>query len=132
VPLQNKQIAVTNNIDDKLHINGDKKMLKIVFRNLVSNSIKFTSKNGSIKLSSSINGALSIHIEDNGIGMSGEELENINGKKYFTKMGTEKEAGSGLGLRICHELLNKLGGELEVVSEKGTGSIFTVKLPYQA
>ena len=128
VPLENKQIKIQNCLEDNLCVYGDKEMLKIVFRNLISNAIKFTRTGGSLKIYSTLSEGVNIHIEDNGVGMSEAELNKINQREYFTKTGTAKEVGSGFGLRLCHDLINIQGGQLRVKSEKDIGSTFTVSL----
>jgi len=129
VPLENKQIDILNCIEDNLCVNGDKEMLKIIFRNLIANAIKFTRTGGCLKIHSTMSEGVDIHIEDNGVGMSEEELNKINQREYFTKTGTAKELGSGFGLRLCHDLINIQGGQLRVKSQKDIGSTFTVNLP---
>jgi signal transduction histidine kinase len=68
-------------------------------------------------------------IRDSGIGMSEDVLSKVNAQKYFTRTGTLQEKGSGFGLILCRDLLQKQGGNLLIESAKGEGSVFTVQLP---
>jgi len=70
-----------------------------------------------------------IFIQDNGVGMSEEDMDSLFGEQYFTTRGTSNEAGTGLGLKLCKEYLHKNGGEIKVKSELGKGTIFFFTLP---
>lgn len=132
LPLQKKEIALHNNIDKSITIFVEKEMMRIVCRNLISNSIKFTNEGGSIELNSRAdNEFLYLTVKDSGIGMSKETIEKINAKVYYNTMGTAYEKGSGFGLMLCRDLIHKHGGELLVESEPGHGTSFTVKLPLE-
>jgi len=76
--------------------------------------------------------ARTLVIDDNGIGMSEEVLAKVNAQKYFTRSGTLQEKGSGFGLILCRDLLQKQGGNLLIESTKGEGSVFTIQLPKPA
>jgi signal transduction histidine kinase len=104
-------------------------MLKIIFRNLLSNAIKFTPQEGEIHVFSSNENGIAIHIKDSGVGMDELTLNKVNAKQYFTTRGTGNEAGSGFGLMLCHDLIEKHNGALSVKSSPGRGSTFTVELP---
>ncbi len=110
---------------------ADENCVKTILRNLVSNSIKFTKRGGSIILNSKIiDDFVEVSVEDNGVGMKEETLNNlfsITEKKSET--GTEEETGTGLGLMLCKELVEKNGGKLKVESELGKGSKFSFTLP---
>lgn len=91
-------------------IKTDYEVLLVVLNNLVSNSIKFTKNNGWIKLKArSKNGGTTIAIEDNGIGFEKDGLTNLFDVSKPTTYGTSLEKGTGLGLIICKELIDKLG-----------------------
>lgn len=128
VPLRNKHVTVENVLEPDLVISGHPEMIKAIFRNLLSNAIKFTD-HGVIRFYSTIGDTLAIHVQDEGVGMSAETLDKVKKRTYFTTLGTQKEAGSGFGLMICKDLINKHKGELDVTSAPGKGSTFTVKLP---
>ena len=126
----NKQIEFINNISDDATIHAEKDMIKIVFRNLITNAIKFTPQNGTIEvLFVTDDDSDYITVKDSGIGMSDDILNKVNAQKYFTRNGTAQEKGSGFGLILCRDLITKQGGVLTIQSEKGEGSEFTVKLP---
>ncbi|WP_026461860.1 tetratricopeptide repeat-containing sensor histidine kinase [Adhaeribacter aquaticus] len=132
IPVLEKKISILNEVAPNLAVLGDKEMLKVIFRNLLSNSLKFTKTNGKVKLNSLVEAskAILIQIEDEGIGMTKEHIQNIKNKKYFSTRGTQNELGTGIGLMICLDLVNRHGGDLQVESELHKGTRFTVRLPY--
>jgi signal transduction histidine kinase len=108
-------------------------MLKIIFRNLISNAIKFTPSEGEIQLSSYQDEEFAyIIVKDSGIGMSKSALEKVNAKQYYSSKGTSNEKGSGFGLILCRDLIKRHNGELMIESEPGRGSTFVVKLPIKS
>ncbi len=111
-------------------INSDRDKLKQVILNLLSNSAKFTEQ-GEIKVSAwQENGSLKLVVSDTGIGMKQEALSHIFDEFRQEDMSTtRKYGGTGLGLAIVKKLTNLLGGEIEVESEVGAGSRFTITLP---
>lgn len=110
---------------------ADINMLRTVLRNLITNAIKFTNKGGHIFASTTLNeNYIEITIADNGIGIEKErisELFDLNSKT--TTIGTYDELGSGLGLILCKEFVEKNKGEIWVESEQGKGSQFKFTLP---
>ena len=106
-------------------------MITAVIRNLVSNAIKFTKSNGKIEIAcDGTEKAVEITISDNGVGINKENLENLfRIDSYYSTSGTLGESGTGLGLIICKEFIEKNGGKISVVSEEGKGSAFTFRLP---
>lgn len=133
MPLLKKKIELRNLIDKELAIVTEKEMIRIVCRNLISNAIKFSNENGIIEVSSRIGDDhfLYMTVKDNGIGMSKETIEKVNAKQYYNTTGTSYEKGSGFGLMLCRDLLNKAGGDLIIESEPGVGSTFTIKMPVE-
>lgn len=131
MPLLKKKIELRNLIDKELAIVTEKEMIRIVCRNLISNAIKFSNENGIIEVSSRIGDDhfLYMSVKDNGIGMSKETIDKVNAKQYYNTTGTSYEKGSGFGLMLCRDLLNKAGGDLIIESEPGVGSTFTIKMP---
>lgn len=130
IALMRKRIKFINNTSSDANIMAEKEMIKIIFRNLITNAIKFTPLDGRIEISFAQDDTHSyVHIKDSGIGMSEEILQKVNAQKYFTRTGTLQEKGSGFGLILCRDLLQKQGGVLLIESAKGEGSTFTVKLP---
>lgn len=125
-----KLIELQNNIEPDFHIQVHKNMLQLVIRNLISNALKFTPKNGTISVSMKENFKnILILVQDSGIGMSKEIMENLfNASKHTSTRGTENEKGTGLGLKLCKEFVDKYNGEISVSSEPGKGTTMKVKL----
>lgn len=128
--LERKNISFFNQVDPSLTVLADKEMIRIVLRNLISNAIKFTPENGLIRVyASSDERETKISIQDSGIGMSAETIQRISAKQYYTTAGTAMEKGSGFGLMLCSDLVNRHGGKLIIESEPRKGSVFTITLP---
>ncbi len=128
-----KNIKLNNNIQKNTLVFADNYMLNTVFRNLISNAIKFTRQNGQINISTienTGNRTYTVVIEDNGIGMKETVLKHIFdiGSKH-TSLGTANEKGSGLGLVLCKEFIEKMSGRIFVDSEYGQGTTFYFTLP---
>lgn len=129
---QRKNITINQLIDPKIVVKGDENMLKTIFRNLISNAIKFTPEEGNITLRAevSINSAfVEVAISDTGVGISDVILKNIfRVDTTFTTRGTAQEAGTGLGLVICMEFVKKHNGKIWIKSleNKGTTIYFTL------
>ena len=125
-----KGIAISQSVSPKHHVYSDRNMLNLVIRNLLMNAIKFTPKGGQIKVSSKLmNDQVEITVEDNGIGMSDEEVKSLfNVKSAYTKMGTSKETGTGLGLLLCKEFVERNHGNIWVETNPGSGSKFKFRL----
>ncbi|MFY9151758.1 MAG: two-component regulator propeller domain-containing protein [Prolixibacteraceae bacterium] len=128
---KSKNILLKTAFPENITIVADKNMLKTILRNLISNAIKFTPKNGKIDVKASmVNQFLEISVSDNGIGMTREAKEKLfkidtNQSTY----GTENEKGTGLGLILCKEFIEKHHGQIWVESEPGKGSEFKFRLP---
>lgn len=126
-----KNISLNAFQSDGIVVYADRNMLQTIIRNLISNAIKFTNTGGEIDIYVVANHSeVEITISDNGVGMNEEtrnKLFNVN--TSITTLGTAKERGSGLGLIICKEFVEKQGGEIWVVSESGKGSDFKFTLP---
>ena len=126
-----KSISVSYTSSNDLEVFADVNMLRTVLRNLISNAIKFTNTGGHINVKSILkNNHVEISISDNGIGMNEEKhkflFEIISNT---TTLGTANENGSGLGLVLCKEFVNKNGGTIWAESEEGKGSCFKFTLP---
>lgn len=130
----NKSIYLESKIAEPLYCYADREMINVVLRNLVSNAIKFTPENGNVMVGIGARAArrIEVFVKDSGIGMSPEMLQHIFGDAYFSTRGTNHEAGTGLGLKLCKEFLEKNGGEMTVKSQLGKGSTFTFSLPRHA
>lgn len=126
-----KEIKIINAIGDKEMISADKNMLATILRNLISNAIKFTNKLGTVSISSENhnNNLLKISISDNGVGISEDIIDDLfKVDKSSSTNGTENETGTGLGLILCKEFVEKHGGEIWVNSQLGKGSTFSFTL----
>ncbi len=122
-----KNISVISNVPDTISVFADTNMLDSVFRNLVSNAIKFTPKKGQIEISASQKDAqtIVIGVKDDGIGMNMALLEKLFSLSVkINRKGTEGELSSGLGLIMCKELIEKHGGKIWAESEENKGSAF--------
>ncbi len=126
-----KNIALENNIPRDLFIRADAHMVETVFRNLISNAIKFTPDKGKVRVEARRRGDfVELVVEDNGVGMQPEVMDKIFSVhvKHTTK-GTAGEPGTGLGLAVCREFVERNGGTIGVESQPGQGSKFNVRLP---
>jgi PAS domain S-box-containing protein len=110
---------------------ADEDTIAVVFRNLLSNAIKFTPNNGEIIISIIDKGQqIEVEIADNGVGMKKEFTENLfKSKNFSSSRGTNKEKGSGLGLVLCKDFIEKNGGQIRVESFLGKGSKFFITIP---
>lgn len=130
-----KKIELSNSIENDYQINADKFMIDTVLRNLISNSIKFTPQGGKIQIvlnENSEKNSLQISIEDTGVGMTPEILSKLfKIDEHVTTKGTEKEKGTGIGLILCKEFIEKHGGNIWAESIIGEGSKFKFTLPLE-
>jgi signal transduction histidine kinase len=126
-----KNIALNFNTSEGLTVYADSDMLKTILRNLVSNAIKFTNSGGKITINAEqTNSSITISVSDNGIGISPDDLVKLfDISEVLTTKGTAKETGTGLGLLLCKEFVEKHGGKIWVESEVGKGSDFKFTLP---
>ena len=130
---RNKKIIITTNIPSEITAFCDPNMLRSVITNLITNAIKFTPVGGAISIScKNENATAKIAVEDTGLGIPKENLVKILSPTiHFTTRGTNNEKGTGLGLIMCREFIQKNNGSFEVESEDGKGSIFLLTLPTQ-
>ncbi len=126
-----KNITIGCNIADEIYVIADVDMLKAVFRNLVSNAIKFTRNKGKIMISAEQrNSGVLFSVSDNGIGIEPESLVKLfDISQFYTTTGTANEKGTGLGLLLCKDFVEKHGGKIWVESEHGKGSVFYFEIP---
>ncbi len=129
--ISEKQISVRLFVPDNLEIIADYNMFKTIFRNLISNAIKFSDSKGVITISfEELGEDIVFHVEDTGIGMSETELELLfTPGSNIIKRGTADEHGSGIGLFICREFIEKHQGTLRVDSKKDMGTKFSIYIP---
>jgi len=135
-----KAIFLINQIPEDIYVNADKNMLLSILRNLISNAIKFTPKEGTVKIGVKTRHVIEtghtlslteIYVKDNGVGMANEkQVQLFEISENISTKGTEDETGTGLGLILCKEFVEKHGGQIRVESKVGKGSefIFTVPL----
>jgi len=126
-----KNINIKVITKEEILIFADINMFSTIFRNLVSNAIKFSHKNGSISISMLKKGDFcEISVNDNGVGISEQDIQKIfRIDSNHTTLGTNGEKGTGLGLILCKEFIEKHQGKIDVKSTVGKGSQFTFTLP---
>ncbi|OHD19766.1 MAG: hypothetical protein A2086_10435 [Spirochaetes bacterium GWD1_27_9] len=126
-----KNISIIYNNGNSLFVTADKDMLSLLIRNLLSNAIKFTKEYGKIEIN--VNNKIdnvTVSIKDNGVGMSSEILNKIfKIDSNISMKGTNNEEGTGLGLILCKEFIEKHNGKIWVESEKDKGSNFIFSIP---
>jgi signal transduction histidine kinase len=116
--------------EDPLIIHADPTKLQRVILNLLSNAIKYTQEAGQVKVTTLYDGRyVAISIKDTGYGIPAEELPHIFDRYRRVRQHKDKAVGTGLGLAIVKSLVEAHNGEINVTSEEGAGSQFTVKLP---
>lgn len=128
----NKRIKVSYNVPDDLEVYADRNMVGGMIRNLVSNAVKFTPREGNITISAKAieDNFIEIFVKDSGIGMNQEMVEHLFILDVNTsRSGTDGECSTGLGLILCKDFVEKHGGKLWVESEEGIGSTFRFTLP---
>lgn len=127
---KNKKIWLEAKLETPVYCYADREMISMVLRNLLSNAIKFTPAHGTIWVSATENQSnVEISVQDTGVGMTTEMIGQLFGDHYYTTRGTNSETGTGLGLKLCKDFLEKNGGCLSVNSNPGIGSTFSVILP---
>lgn len=131
IQAEKKNITINNNAEKDYWIEIDPNMMQTVFRNLISNAVKFSNENGTIDVNITDNNSnLEVEIKDNGIGISEEDLNKLfRIDIHHTTIGTKNEAGTGLGLILCKEFIEKHGGNIRVDSKINQGSSFKFTIP---
>jgi PAS domain S-box-containing protein len=126
-----KEILFTNNVPADTTVFADEEMVTIVVRNLISNAIKFTGRGGSITIfRANSDDSVTIGIKDTGIGIPAETAQHLfKASSSHAQTGTEGETGTGLGLIICKDFIDKNEGEIWIESTPGEGSVFYFSLP---
>lgn len=126
-----KNISIELHSNDNLMINADKNMTRTILRNLISNALKFTNTGGQITVSAGKIGDISIiSVSDNGVGIDPKNISKIFDKgQLFSSTGTADEKGTGFGLKLCQELVEKHKGKIWVESELDKGATFYFTLP---
>jgi signal transduction histidine kinase len=126
-----KNLTINYSAQDETNIFADIDMIKTVLRNLVSNAIKYTNIGGAININAEENSEnITISVSDNGVGIAPGDLTKLfNISEVLSTKGTANEKGTGLGLLLCKELVEKHGGKIWVDSEVGKGSDFKFSIP---
>ena len=129
--VQEKKIEIRNEIAEGTIAYADSNTINLVIRNLVTNAIKFTNEGGHITLYAEEKGKFwNICVKDDGVGIKPEVLNMLFDKTSpYSTRGTANEKGTGLGLILCKEFVEKNGGTISVKSEEGKGSIFSFTVP---
>ncbi len=127
----NKNISILRRFEQPLSIMVDPRMIELVVRNLLSNAIKFSHSGEKVEIQLQAESEeIRILITDHGLGMDPLELSALfKIESKYSRPGTASEKGTGLGLILCREFVEKHGGSISVQSEKGKGSCFTIILP---
>lgn len=128
---QKKLIIIETHVAKDICIIADYSMLQTVLRNLISNAIKYTPHNGRIVVSAMVKeNQCIISVEDNGIGIDSDRQEQLfDLNNNFSTNGTDNEPGSGFGLILCKEFVEKQGGQIWFRSQVDQGSVFSFSLP---
>ncbi|MGE5402401.1 MAG: PAS domain S-box protein [Ignavibacteriales bacterium] len=126
-----KGIQISNTINKGTFVIADEKMLQCILQNLISNAIKFTGTNGKITISAiSAGDFVNVSISDTGVGISKETIAKFfKIDTHISTEGTAREKGTGLGLIICKEFIEKNGGKISLESQLGKGTTFSFTLP---
>ncbi len=135
VTARKKEISILCNIPLDAAVFADKNMVRTILRNLLNNAIKFTAAKGKITVSAVTqeDDQIVVAVKDTGVGMDTEQIKSIfslSGQSSTSRSGTADESGTGLGLVLCKELVERNGGEIWVESEYKKGSVFYFTLPF--
>ena len=128
---EQKQIELDVQIQDEAIVFADSNMLNTTLRNLISNAIKFSFSGSKIEIQAKIIADYAIvSVRDFGAGISPDNVTKLFAlNRHFSTLGTNKEAGTGLGLMVCKEMVEKNGGEIWLKSELNVGTTFSFTVP---
>jgi PAS domain S-box-containing protein len=128
---QQKSITISKEVPDNLSISADEAMVSTILRNLISNAIKFTHAGGKIVISTvQMPDELVLSVADDGVGINKESIGKLfRIEESYSTLGTQNEKGTGLGLLLCKEFIDKHRGRIWVESESGKGSTFFFSIP---
>ena len=129
--LSEKQLEVAKDIPHDLIIYSDPHMFRTIVQNLLANAIKYSNPGGQILITAEAREDYAgFSVSDSGVGMSSEECARLfQNNGVYSKEGTKKEKGTGLGLMICKDFVERNGGRISVTSEQGVGTTFSFTLP---
>jgi signal transduction histidine kinase/ligand-binding sensor domain-containing protein len=129
---QQKEITIYHDFPENIEAFFDADMINTVTRNLLSNALKYTSPGGEITVTAeSKNGFITAHIADTGIGMDEDEMRQLFSLNNKSRNGTLGEKGTGLGLIICKEFIEKNNGKIWVTPNHPNGTVFHFSVPQQ-
>jgi signal transduction histidine kinase len=131
IQAEKKDIAIEVRIKEGMLVYADKNLLSTILRNLVNNAVKYSSRNGEVLITGEpAPGGVSISVKDTGVGMTEDQLGSLFSLVHGPSTpGTAEEKGTGLGLILCKEFVDKHKGEIRAESRPGEGSTFTLLLP---
>lgn len=129
--LKKKEQQVCMDCPENLIVNADLNMISTVFRNLLTNAVKFTPRKGRITINASRDdGMIRVDIIDTGVGIPGDRFDMLfSPEMQVSTYGTEREKGTGLGLLLCKDFISRNKGRINVQSRMGEGSVFSFWLP---
>ncbi len=132
IPATRKQLSLNHMCPGNIYLFADLQMVKTIFRNLINNAIKYSFIGGEITVSATVGNQFAlITVRDNGIGISHKaQKELFNKDGIHSTRGTDNENGTGLGLMLCKDFVEKHSGTLSIESETGKGSKFSFTLPH--
>jgi two-component system, sensor histidine kinase and response regulator len=132
VHAERKQIALHTHVPPGMTVYADQMMMDTILRNLLSNALKFTDVDGTVSVSAhpNVDGMVEIRVTDTGMGMNQKTMQTLFRIEHKqSRRGTAGETGTGLGLILCKELVEKNGGTIGVESEVGKGTTFWLTIP---
>lgn len=125
-----KRITIHEDIKPDVHVFADENMIATVIRNLINNAIKFTPREGVITISTEDSkDSIIISVKDTGTGIKEEDIKRILEGEHISTRGTENEKGSGLGLALCREFIEKNDGTIWISSTIGKGTEVSFSVP---
>jgi two-component system sensor histidine kinase/response regulator len=128
-----KKVAIASEVSEELTIYADAEMIKLVLRNLISNAIKFCNQNNHIYIQAiTVKRKVRVSVKDTGQGISEKNMTTLFGLSHVSTTGTKDELGFGLGLALCKDFVEKMGGHISASSKEGKGSCFEFTVPSPA
>ena len=129
-----KGVELINNINENINVHADLMMMNTIIQNLFSNAIKFSRENGKAEISSEVkNNFVEVIVKDNGIGIKEEDISKLfRIDVHYVEIGSAKEKGTGLGLILCKEFVEKHGGTISIKSKLGEGTSVKFLIPIEA
>jgi signal transduction histidine kinase len=131
--IKEKELSIFNQMESKVEVLADQDLMEVVVRNILNNAVKFSNLKDAITIFSEKDKDW-VHwsVLDQGVGMTEEQINLLLSDSYTltkSRMGTNREKGSGLGLQLAKEFTRKCGGEISIDSHLGHGSKFSIRLP---